>query len=60
MKSHNLCLLVLLSASFACGQSSTQMEKVLTKVADIPCRVRQYGSTIKPSTHRVVGCTSRT
>jgi YVTN family beta-propeller protein len=36
MKHQNLCLLVLLSASFACGQSATPIEKVLTKVADIP------------------------
>jgi len=36
MKHHHLCLFVLVSASFAYGQSSTQTEKVLTKVVDIP------------------------
>jgi DNA-binding beta-propeller fold protein YncE len=36
MKPHYVCLLVFFSASFACGQSSTQIEKVLTKVVDIP------------------------
>ena len=36
MKPLCLCLFVLVSASIACGQSSTQTEKVLTKVADIP------------------------
>jgi DNA-binding beta-propeller fold protein YncE len=36
MKPLCLCLFVLVSAAFACGQSSTQTEKVLTKVADIP------------------------
>jgi hypothetical protein len=35
MKPLCLCLFVLVSASFACGQSSTQTGKVLTKVADI-------------------------
>jgi DNA-binding beta-propeller fold protein YncE len=35
MKYQNLCLFVLLSAPFACGQSSSQTS-VLTKVADIP------------------------
>ncbi len=35
MKPFCLCLVVL-SAAFACGQSSTQAAKVLTKVADIP------------------------
>ena len=36
MKPGRLCLPVLLSTSLACGQSSTQAEKVLIKVADIP------------------------
>jgi DNA-binding beta-propeller fold protein YncE len=36
MKHHHLWLFVLVSASFAYGQSSTQTEKVLTKVVDIP------------------------
>jgi DNA-binding beta-propeller fold protein YncE len=36
MNPGRLCLPVLLSTSLACGQSSTQAEKVLIKVADIP------------------------
>jgi DNA-binding beta-propeller fold protein YncE len=36
MKPLCLCLFVLVSAAFACGQSSTRAAKVLTKVADIP------------------------
>src|SRR5277367_185570 len=36
MKHHHLCLFVLVSASFAYGQSSAKTEKVLTKVVDIP------------------------
>jgi DNA-binding beta-propeller fold protein YncE len=36
MKPLCLCLFVLVSAAFACGQSSTQAAKVLTKVADVP------------------------
>jgi DNA-binding beta-propeller fold protein YncE len=36
MKPFCLCLLVLVSAALACGQSSTQTAKVLTKVEDIP------------------------
>ena len=35
MKPYYLCLLVFVSASFAHGQSTTQTEKVLTKIADI-------------------------
>jgi DNA-binding beta-propeller fold protein YncE len=56
MKSQNLCPLVLLSASFACGQSSTQMEKVLTRVADIPMpgpAVRFDYQTFDPSSGRL-------
>jgi DNA-binding beta-propeller fold protein YncE len=36
MKPLCLCLFVLVSAAFACGQSSTRAAKELTKVADIP------------------------
>jgi DNA-binding beta-propeller fold protein YncE len=56
MKYQNLCLLVLLSASFACGQSSTQVEKVLTRVADIPMpgpAVRFDYQTFDPSSGRL-------
>ena len=56
MKYQNLCLLVLLSASFACGQSSTPIEKVLTKGADIPMpgpAVRFDYQTFDPSSGRL-------
>ena len=56
MKPLCLCLSVLLSASFACGQSSTQTEKVLTKVADIPMpgpAVRFDYQTFDPSSGRL-------
>jgi DNA-binding beta-propeller fold protein YncE len=56
MKYQNLCLLVLLSASFAYGQSSTPMEKALTKVADIPMpgpAVRFDYQTFDPSSRRL-------
>ena len=43
MKRQNLYLLILLSASLAYGQSSTPIEKVLTKVADI----RMPGSAVR-------------
>jgi DNA-binding beta-propeller fold protein YncE len=56
MKSHCLCALVLVSASFACGQSSAQTEKVLTTVADIPMpglAVRYDYQTFDPSSGRL-------
>src|SRR5277367_91972 len=56
MKHHHLCLFVLVSAAFACGQSSTQAEKVLTKVADIPMpgpAVRFDYQTFDPSNGRL-------
>jgi DNA-binding beta-propeller fold protein YncE len=56
MKRQNLGLLVLLSASFACGQSSTPIEKVLTKIADIPMpgpAVRFDYQTFDPSSGRL-------
>jgi DNA-binding beta-propeller fold protein YncE len=56
MKRQNLCLLVLLSASFTCGQSSTPIEKVLTKVVDIPMpgsAVRFDYQTFDPSSRRL-------
>jgi DNA-binding beta-propeller fold protein YncE len=56
MKHHHLCLFVLVSASFAYGQSSTQTEKVLTKVVDIPMpgpAVRFDYQTFDPSSGRL-------
>jgi YVTN family beta-propeller protein len=56
MKPDCLCLSVLLSASFACGQSSPPIEKVLTKVADIPVpgsAVRFDYQTFDPSSGRL-------
>jgi DNA-binding beta-propeller fold protein YncE len=56
MKYRNLCLLALLSASFARGQSSTPIEKVLKKVADIPMpgpAVRFDYQTFDPSSGRL-------
>jgi DNA-binding beta-propeller fold protein YncE len=56
MKSHYLCAFVLLSAFFACGQSSAQTEKALTKVADIPMpgpAVRFDYQTFDPSNGRL-------
>ena len=56
MKLHWLCPLVLASVSFACGQSSTQVEKVLTKVADVPMpgpAVRFDYQTFDPSSGRL-------
>jgi DNA-binding beta-propeller fold protein YncE len=56
MKHQNLCLLVLFSTSFACGQSSTAIEKVLTRVADIPMpgpAVRFDYQTFDPSSARL-------
>lgn len=56
MKPLCLYLFVLVSASFACGQSSTQTEKVLAKVADIPMpgpAVRFDYQTFDPSSGRL-------
>jgi DNA-binding beta-propeller fold protein YncE len=56
MKIHCLYLSVVLSASFACGQSSTPIEKVLMKVADIPMpgpAVRFDYQTFDPSSGRL-------
>lgn len=56
MKRYCLCLFVLVSASFAFGQSTTQTEKVLTKVADIPMpgpAVRFDYQTFDPSSGRL-------
>jgi DNA-binding beta-propeller fold protein YncE len=56
MKPLCLYLFVLVSASFACGQSSTQTEKVLAKVADIPMpgpAVRFDYQTFDPSSERL-------
>ena len=56
MKSHCLCALFLLPASFAFGQSSAQTEKALTKVADIPMpgpAVRFDYQTFDPSSGRL-------
>jgi DNA-binding beta-propeller fold protein YncE len=56
MKHHPLCLFVLVSASFAYGQSSTQTEKVLTKIMDIPVpgpAVRFDYQTFDPSSGRL-------
>ncbi len=56
MKHHHLCLFVLVSASFAYGQSSMQTEKVLTKVVDIPMpgpAVRFDYQTFDPSSGRL-------
>jgi DNA-binding beta-propeller fold protein YncE len=56
MKHHHLCLFVLVSASFAYGQSSTQTEKALTKVVDIPMpgpAVRFDYQTFDPSSGRL-------
>jgi DNA-binding beta-propeller fold protein YncE len=56
MKPHHRCLFVLVPASFAYGQSSTQTEKVLTKVVDIPMpgpAVRFDYQTIDPSSGRL-------
>jgi DNA-binding beta-propeller fold protein YncE len=56
MKPHCLCPVVLLSASFACGQSSAQTEKALTKVVDIPMpgpAVRFDYQTFDPSSGRL-------
>jgi DNA-binding beta-propeller fold protein YncE len=56
MKPLCLWLFVLASASFACGQTSTQTEKVLTKVVDIPMpgpAVRFDYQTFDPSSGRL-------
>jgi DNA-binding beta-propeller fold protein YncE len=56
MKRYRLCALVFLSACFAYGQLSTQTEKVLTKVADIPMpgpAVRFDYQTFDPSSGRL-------
>src|SRR5277367_2307371 len=56
MKHHHLCLFVLVSASFAYGQSSAKTEKVLTKVVDIPMpgpAVRFDYQTFDPSSGRL-------
>jgi DNA-binding beta-propeller fold protein YncE len=56
MKHHHLCVFVLVSTSFAYGQSSTQTEKVLTKVVDIPMpgpAVRFDYQTFDPSSGRL-------
>jgi DNA-binding beta-propeller fold protein YncE len=56
MKPYCLSALVLLLASFACGQTSAQTEKVLTKVADIPMpgpAVRFDYQTFDPSSGRL-------
>jgi DNA-binding beta-propeller fold protein YncE len=56
MKPLCLCALVFLSTSFACGQSSTLTEKVLTRVADIPMpglAVRFDYQTFDPSSGRL-------
>jgi hypothetical protein len=55
MKPYCLCLFVLV-APFACGQSRTQTEKVLTKVADIPMpgpAVRFDYQTFDPASGRL-------
>jgi hypothetical protein len=59
MKPLCLYLFALVSAFFACGQSSTQTERVLTKVADIPMPVPAVRFDYRPLTHRVGGCISR-
>jgi DNA-binding beta-propeller fold protein YncE len=56
MKPHRLCMFLFVSASFACGQSSAQTEKVLTKVVDIPMpglAVRFDYQTFDPSSGRL-------
>jgi DNA-binding beta-propeller fold protein YncE len=56
MKPYCLCLFVLVSASFARGQSTTQTDKVLTKVADIPMpgpAVRFDYQTFDPASGRL-------
>src|SRR5271170_2224050 len=56
MKHHPLCLFVLVSASFAYGQSSAKTEKVLTKVVDIPMpgpAVRFDYQSLDPSSSRL-------
>jgi hypothetical protein len=56
MKPHCLCLFVALSASFSCAQPSTQGQKIVTKVADIPMpgpAVRFDYQTFDPSSGRL-------
>jgi DNA-binding beta-propeller fold protein YncE len=56
VKRQCLCLSVLLTASFLCAQPSTQGEKVVTKVADIPMpgpAVRFDYQTFDPSSGRL-------
>jgi YVTN family beta-propeller protein len=56
MKPYRLSALVFFLASFACGQTSAQTEKVLTKVADIPLpgpAVRFDYQTFDPSSGRL-------
>jgi DNA-binding beta-propeller fold protein YncE len=56
MKPYCFSALIFLLASFACGQTSAQTEKVLTKVADIPMpgpAVRFDYQTFDPSSRRL-------